>query len=96
MDEAFVPLSRLLADLGSPPGDLVDEDAGVHTYVTRLEIDSPVELEVGLDEEGRMSIGSTPPLYDVDTSLRPSYHRVRFFAERAGSDELVAPGGFQP
>ena len=29
MDEAFVPLSRLMWDLGSPPDDIVDDDAGV-------------------------------------------------------------------
>lgn len=84
VDEAFVPLSRLVRDLGSPPDDLVDEGLGVHTYVTRFEIDSPLELDVGTDQDGQVFIGSTPPLYDVDTSLRPSYHRVRFVAERAG------------
>lgn len=83
MDEAFVPLSEMMRDMGSPPADLVDEDAGVHTYVTRFELESPVELDVGFDESGRVFIGSNPPLYVVDTSYRPVYHRIRFAAERS-------------
>ncbi|MEV6598585.1 hypothetical protein AB0M36_17165 [Actinoplanes sp. NPDC051346] len=82
MDEAFVPLSELVANLGSSPADLVDEDSGVHTYVTRFEIEVPVELDIGVDEHNRLFVGSIPPLYAVDTSLRPSYHRIRFVAER--------------
>jgi hypothetical protein len=85
-----------MRDLGSPPDDLVDGDLGVHTYVTRFEIDSPLELDIGTDEDGRVFVGSTPPLYDVDTSLRPSYHRVRFVAERAGTAEIVTRAGIRP
>ncbi|RYC03827.1 hypothetical protein [Nocardioides zhouii] len=82
MDEAFVPLSVMMRDMGTPPADLVDEEAGVHTYVTRFELESPVELDIGVDEHGRVLIGSNPPIYDVDTSYRPAYHRIRFTAER--------------
>jgi hypothetical protein len=84
MDEAFVPLSILMRDLGSLPADLIDDDNGVHTYVTRYEIACPVELDVGVNEHGHVYIGTTPPLYVVDTSVRPSYHRMRFVAERDG------------
>lgn len=83
MDEAFVPLSVMMRDMGAAPADLVDEDAGVHTYVTRFELESPIELDIGVDEQGRVLIGSNPPLYVVDTSYRPAYHRIRFAAERA-------------
>lgn len=82
VDEAFVPLGILIRDLGSPPADLIDEDSGVHTYVTRYEIASPIELDVGVDEQGRVFIGTVPPLYVVDTSLRPSYHWMRFVLQR--------------
>jgi hypothetical protein len=82
MDEAFVPLSAMMRDMGTPPADLVDDEAGVHTYVTRFVLESPVELDIGVDAQGRVLIGSNPPIYDVDTSYRPAYHRIRFTAER--------------
>jgi len=40
-----------------------------------------VELNVFRDEDGTLRIGTTPPLYYVDTSLRPSYHRLKFMAQ---------------
>lgn len=50
-------------------------------YVRRIEVEAPVELDVGRGDAGALEIGSTPPLYYADTSLRPSYHRLRFVAE---------------
>jgi hypothetical protein len=64
-----------------PAGDVRDDEAGVRSYIHRIEIESPVELDVTRDAEGLPRLGSTPPLYYVDTSLRPSYHRVRFTSE---------------
>lgn len=77
-----MPLSVMIRDMGTPPADLVDEDAGVRTYVTRFELESPLELDVGVTPDGQVVIGSNPPIYDVDTSFRPAYHRIRFTAER--------------
>jgi hypothetical protein len=54
-------------------------------YINRVEIESPVELDLSRDEHGELQLGSTPPLYYADTSLRPSYHRLRFTAELDGS-----------
>jgi hypothetical protein len=82
MDEAFMPLHRLVESLAPTGADFVDEEMGVHTYVTAFEIESPVELDVVMDAEGVLRIGSTPPLYYVDTSIRPSFHRLRFTAQR--------------
>ena len=81
MDEAFRPIPDVIvAMLTFEP--LVDDDAGVRTYVDRCEIESPVELDVVVGPDG-VNLGSTPPLYYVDTSFRPSYHRLRFTAELA-------------
>ena len=81
MDEAFAPLHQILGGMAPTTGDVRDDDLGVHSYIRRFEIESPVELDVHRDAGGELQLGSTPPLYYVDTSLRPSYHRVRFTAE---------------
>lgn len=80
MDEAFVPLHRIILGLQPPTGELRDDDAGVRSYIQRFEIETPVELDL-TREDGLLHLGSTPPLYYVDTSLRPAYHRLRFTAE---------------
>jgi hypothetical protein len=81
MDEAFRPLHRIIEAMVPRGAELHDEDAGVRAYVHRVAIDSPVELDVVRDDGRELEIGSTPPLYYVDTSLRPSYHRMRFTVE---------------
>ncbi len=87
MDEAFLPFQDILKQMLSFSGDVVDEELGIHSYITECEIDSPVELDVVIDEQGALKIGSTPPLYYVDTTFRPSFHRLRFIAQRSeGSD----------
>jgi hypothetical protein len=80
LDEAFMPFQQIIERMLDFGGDLVDEEAGVHSYIYECEIDSPVELNVVRDEEGALRIGTTPPLYYVDTSIRPSFHRLRFTA----------------
>lgn len=81
MDEAFMPFQQIVERMLSFGGEIVDEEAGVRSYVYECEIESPVELNVVRDEEGALRIGSTPPLYYVDTSIRPSFHRLRFTAQ---------------
>jgi len=81
MDEAFIPMAQILERMLWVGQEIVDEDAGIRSYVHECAIESPVELNVFRDEDGTLRIGTTPPLYYVDTSLRPSYHRLKFMAQ---------------
>ena len=80
MDEAFIPLGQVIEGMLPPDREVVDEEAGVRTYIRGCEIESPVELSVFRDEGGALRVGTAPPLYYVDTSFRPSYHRLAFTA----------------
>lgn len=81
IDEAFMPFEQIVARMLAFRGEIVDEEAGVRSYIYRCEIESPVELNVVRNEDGTLQIGSTPPLYYVNTSFRPSYHRLSIKAE---------------
>ena len=89
IDEAFMPLHRHIEELASLDGSLADEEHGVRSYIYECQIDSPVELDVVRDEQGVVRLGSTPPLYYVDTSIRPVFHRLRLTVR--GSE--VSDGG---
>ena len=87
IDEAFMPFQQIIEKMLAFGGEFVDEEAGVRSYIYKCEIESPVELNVVRDEQGALHIGSTPPLYYVDTSFRPSFHRLKFTADISrGSD----------
>jgi hypothetical protein len=83
MDEAFMPFRQIIEEMLSFRGEFVDEEAGVRSYITDYEIELPVELDISRDEDGTLRIGSTPPLYYVDTAIRPSFHHVKFTVQIA-------------
>ncbi len=81
IDEAFMPFQQIIEKMLAFGGEIVDDEAGVRSYIYKCEIESPVELDVVRDDKGALHIGSTPPLYYVDTSIRPSFHRLKFTAQ---------------
>lgn len=81
LDEAFTELSAMIDDMLRFRSPIVDSDAGVRSMITAYEIETPIELDVVVDVDGAVRLGSIPPLYRVDTSFRPSFHSVRFRAE---------------
>jgi hypothetical protein len=88
MDEAFVPLHSIVNAM-CPTAEIRDDDLGMHSYITRVDVEAPVELDITRDDHGTLQIGSTPPIYYVDTSLRPSYHSLRVVRE-VDREELEA------
>jgi hypothetical protein len=80
MDEAFVRLADLVPDLLPPVPELVDEAAGVRTRVTGYEVDTPVELSIGVRADGSVELGASPPLYHVATATLPVFHAIRVVA----------------
>lgn len=86
MDEAFRSLATILESLVAFRDGFVDEEAGVRMFATGYEIECPVELDVSRDADGRLAIGTTPPLYPVMTTVSPVYHRLRFVARLAGDE----------
>lgn len=82
MDEAFFPFSEILEKMLTIDGELYDDGEGVHSYIYAFEVGTPVEIDISTDEEGKLRIGSIPPLYRVETSFRPSYHNITFKAEK--------------
>ncbi len=94
MDEAFIPLHRLVTELLPVLPDLVDEEAGTRSYVTAYEVSTPVELDISSRDgdvlpsadDPVVAIGSVPPLYHLETSLFPVLHQLRVLATRERSE----------
>ena len=91
MDEAFMPFHRIIEQMMAFGGECRDEAAGVRAYVTSCEIETPVELDVVRDAGGRLSVGTTPPVYCLQTTVAPSYHRLRFVATLTDAVPAAVP-----
>jgi hypothetical protein len=92
IDPAFLSFSDAIAELLNIPGDIVDDEAGVRSYITECTIETPIELDVTRDDTGALLLGSAPPIYYVDTTYRPSYHHIRFTAIRTNARGEVPDG----
>lgn len=80
MDEAFHPFREIIAQMLSFTGRIIDEEEGIVSTIYECEIESPVEMDVYRDEDGTVVLGTTPPLYYVNTSFKPSFHHIKFKA----------------
>lgn len=87
MDEAFVPVGEMIRGMAAA-GDIGGAQLGVRMYIDRFTVQTPIELDLSTRADGTVAIGTVPPLYRVDTSLRPSFHQISSTAElrREGGD----------
>jgi hypothetical protein len=76
IDEALVPFSEMLASIIPDGEQFVTEDGAM--IMESLKIDMPIELDVVQDENGGLAVGSSPPLYYVETGFSPVMHQVTF------------------
>ncbi|MBX7225024.1 MAG: hypothetical protein K1X55_03280 [Chitinophagales bacterium] len=78
IDEAFVSLHEKIAAFCEEMIVIQDMPHAIQMRVERLEIDTPIEIDIIEDEYGTLQIGAVPPLYKVATSIEPIYHQIKF------------------
>jgi hypothetical protein len=86
VDEAFLPLAELLPGLLPSLPDLYNADAGMRSRVTGVDLETPVELDVVVSDNGSVRVGATPPIYHLETSTLPVFHAIRIVAVRGEKD----------
>ena len=79
-DEAYAWLSENVAAYTDLIGEISDEAAGVRMRAESITIETPVELEIGVEDDGSVRIACAPPVYAVEATLEPVFHRLRFTA----------------
>lgn len=91
MDEAFIPFSELIPQILPVTDPVEDLTLGVRTMVTACVVETPIELDIMWGTHG-LAVGSVPPLYHLETSDLPVFHRVRITVEshHANSPPLPA------
>ncbi|HEY0356059.1 MAG TPA: hypothetical protein VGC29_07650 [Flavisolibacter sp.] len=81
IDEAMVPLhEQIIAMLEIEDGTLETEIGGFKMSIEAVGIESPVQLDVLVNGDGSVTLGSSPPLYYVETGVLPVFHNIRFNA----------------
>jgi hypothetical protein len=81
IDEAMMGLSEMVADMITPFDTEKNMEEGLEVSLVGIHLDMPVQLQVAVGEDEKVSLGITPPLYKIETSFNPVFHQIRFTCE---------------
>lgn len=92
IDEAFVLFGEHLLGYTEIVDSLGGPQDGFRMSVEELTVETPVELDIQVDGQGRLELGCVPPLYHLTTSVEPVFHRLRFtvIQQQSGSESGIS------
>lgn len=70
------PFEAVFTGIADLDQSMFDPDTGLCMQVERASIDTPVELDVCVDENGAVSILGAPPTQHVETTYMPVFHQI--------------------
>jgi hypothetical protein len=66
---------------------LLDPEVGIGMRLGRAAIDTPIELDVLVDDEGGVSIVGAPPTQHIETTYMPVFHHIDLVVTADGDGE---------
>ena len=78
IDESMMTLRDMVNDLVEPIQEVRTDEGDVSFSIDSLYLDMPIQLEVMVNDDGSVVLGTTPPLYKLETSFNPVFHQLRF------------------
>src|SRR5918993_3996211 len=82
IDEAMMSIAEMVSFFFESFEEITDEEEGVVMGIEKICLDMPVQLDVVLNQDGSVNVGTAPPLYRIDTSFSPIFHQLKFTMER--------------
>ena len=75
----YMSFSEMLEELTNLEGSVQGkfEDQSIFMELESAEMELPVEIDISVDESGKVTIGGTPPIYYVETSFMPVFHQLK-------------------
>ncbi len=84
VDEAFLHFTELIEELSDIDGLVREpgEETHIAMEIEEVEMELPIQLDIVIDERGKVLLGSVPPLYNVSTSFNPVFHQLSLKLKR--------------
>lgn len=77
IDEAMLPFNEFAGSLSVLDGIITDDLNLVSMHIENLQISMPLQLDISADENGEITLGASPPLYYVSTTVMPVFHNIK-------------------
>lgn len=89
IDEAFLPLANFVEETANLEGEIKDPAAGVAMTIETVQMSLPIEIDISVDESGKVAIGAVPPMYSLETSVLPIFHQIDLTLELAMPEKEI-------
>lgn len=87
IDEAMLPLGELFEQCCDQPDHLINDICEMK--LTSIEMGFPMQLDLLVDDDGRVSLGGSPPLVYVETSFDPVFHQIKIKVEPQATTSII-------
>ncbi len=77
IDEAYADFVDNLVAFADIPGVFEDPHHIQRLRVRRIEVETPIELDLRSSNGDVSALGSAPPLYRLETTIMPVFHTLR-------------------
>ncbi|MEP1079876.1 hypothetical protein NDI52_31195 [Leptolyngbya sp. PL-A3] len=76
VSDVYHSLSNLVEQLADFTDPLEDLATGQTLEIERVNIDLPIELNISVNDEGNVTLRSSPPTQTTETTILPVFHRL--------------------
>ena len=77
LDIGIAPISEFVEEMVNVSGDLISKEYGVQMVMENMRVSTPVEIDMVMNEQGEMLLGSIPPSQTIETSIMPVFHKIK-------------------
>lgn len=79
MDEDFISLSKFIDNMTSLDYYMSNSymDTEIAMQIEEVITETPCQLNIELDDNNNVKIGVIPPMYYVETSFMPVFHKIK-------------------
>jgi hypothetical protein len=76
-DSLLMPFSQLVHDLAEYNKNLEDPISGQVMTVEQVKLDMPVEINIAVDDQGKVTLQGSPPTQRTETTILPVFHQLK-------------------
>ena len=75
-DEYLHPFARMFESFCDVETSVGGAEEGIALRLDEARLDLPIELDVGVTDEGTVALAGAPPTQHVETTYMPVFHRI--------------------
>ena len=89
IDESLLPFAQMVEQLSNLEGKIGTKEMGVAMEIEEAELALPLQMEILVDQFGQVTLGASPPLYYVETSVMPVFQNIHIKLKKENTSDAI-------